>query len=212
MKRMKPALIATDMATPAQEELKVVVAVAGDDIPQQPMKPRSRQQQHRFCCPVWGWATLGLGLLTAAHWLYLLWRCKAMGQRSSARLAKRHITFYWVSQVAFWCFRQSMLPWYVPCSGGEIMSVPCLYSEQSRKYAAFYTLHIVLLCFFLFHWLIDLVLITRWTQAIEHGTVLRERWVLPVVVAGTAIFVPVYIAVNWNNCLCEGLHDSGSKP
>ena len=198
---------------PVQEDLAVAVAVvAGGDVLEQPTAPRGKQQQRQLCCPVWGWATLGLGIVTAAHWLHLWWRCKAMGQHSNARLTQRHIIFYWFSQVAFWSFRQSMLPWYVPCSGGETMSVPCLYSEQPRKYAAFYTLHIVLLCFFLFHWIIDLALVTRWAATVEHGVVLRERWVLPVVVAATSIFVPVYIAVNWNNCLCEGLQPSKPKP
>ena len=90
-----------------------------------------------------------LGLITAFHWIYLAWRWR--GQPASRR-ALGHAVAIWVIQIMFWIFRQSMLPWYVDCKGGERMSVPCLFKEQESRYTLFYAFHIILLAFQLFHW------------------------------------------------------------
>jgi hypothetical protein len=92
-----------------------------------------------------------LGLITGFHWVYMWcrWRKRLPG---AARSALGHAVFYWVVQVLFWIVRQSMLPWYIKCKGGESNSVPCLFKEQEGRYTAFYAIHILLLAFQLFHW------------------------------------------------------------
>ena len=57
--------------------------------------------------------SLGLGLITGAHWLVLWHRCTRTGQARRAWRCRVHVLFYWVAQVLFWAVRQTMLPWFV---------------------------------------------------------------------------------------------------
>ena len=111
---------------------------------------------------------------------------------------------------------------YVACRGGEVNSVPCLFREQTTAYCACYVTHIVLLCFFLFHWLADALLLPRFARAVRLGSgcdgvrdgfggscsghgpygFCSERSIIPVVVVLTAVLVPMYVVINWDNCNC----------
>ena len=73
-----------------------------------------------------------------------------------------HIVAYWFSVICFFIFRQTMQPWYIPCAGGESMSVHCLFSEQRPDYVAFYIIHLIFLAYIVIKWIVDGVLLYYW--------------------------------------------------
>lgn len=72
---------------------------------------------------------------------------------------KYHAYWYWTSFVLFWVFRQSMLPWYIDCPNNISMDVSCLFTVQTGAYQFFYVMHIILLCFLIFHWMADIIVV-----------------------------------------------------
>ena len=52
---------------------------------------------------------------------------------------------YWANTGLFLFFRQTMLPWYIPCPGGEVMSPSCLFKHQETRYTFFYVMHLIFL-------------------------------------------------------------------
>eukprot|EP01006_Ploeotia_vitrea_P061997 TRINITY_DN79881_c0_g1_i1.p1 TRINITY_DN79881_c0_g1~~TRINITY_DN79881_c0_g1_i1.p1 ORF type:complete len:201 (-),score=1.91 TRINITY_DN79881_c0_g1_i1:284-886(-) len=83
---------------------------------------------------------------------------------------------YWLCNVLFWIFRQVMQPWYINCGVTISMSQSCLFHVQPTKYAACYVIHILLLVFMLFNWVMDFICLPSWAvQALDPG---RKRWKL----------------------------------
>ena len=72
------------------------------------------------------------------------------------------ILAYIVNILIFFFFRQTMLPWYIDCSGGEVMSPSCLFKEQETRYAVFYVIHLVLLLLALGMWIYHGVKLGCW--------------------------------------------------
>ena len=152
------------------------------------------------CCVAYSLCSC-LGLITGFHWVYLWvhWGRKTR----PAMQALGHAVFYWLLQIVFWSFRQTMLPWYVDCEGGETMSVPCLFNEQTTAYMIHYVIHIVLLCLQLFHWIADFVLLCSVvrTRAIN-------KCLYPSINLITVVFCVAYCAANWDNCFCAHLRNA----
>ena len=110
-------------------------------------------------CSYWtGWALFGF--FTGAHWA-IGWRALPCERRKARRHFFLHAAFYWCCTILFWVFRMTMLPWYLPCPSGDAMNVTCLFRHQTKAYAAFYTIHIVLLVMPFVHWVIDAFILSK---------------------------------------------------
>eukprot|EP00736_Rhodelphis_marinus_P013479 Rmarinus@m.23519 len=132
-----------------------------------------------------------LGFLHGLHWIYLLY----FSAPGSGRIdCGRHLAFYWVSHGLFWAFRQPMLDWHVECEGGESMSVSCLFEEQPVKYQVFYALHIILMFFLFYHWVLDGACLWLWVRRVVSPCGLRAGWVIPLTIFLTCATCGAYVA------------------
>ena len=146
------------------------------------------------------------------QWLYLDSLYRKKGEQDSTLVW--HTYFYWISFIAFWLFRQTMLPWYISCGGGVVMDVQCLFKVQTSAYAFFYVMHIILLCFLIFHWMADLVVMYSLTLhatkrseqqqqqqqqqvQLQQNSFLQHFRIFPGVVLVTTLFCGIYVAVKW---------------
>ncbi|XP_013405787.1 uncharacterized protein LOC106170470 [Lingula anatina] len=119
-----------------------------------------------------------LGFMTGLHWLvFIPGLClnpyRSYGMFSLCAILS-HMIAYWVANVAFWVFRQTMLPWYIPCSGGEDMSPACLFNEQETRYTAFYVIHLILLLFMLIKWIVDGLLLWYWIRRSDQKAAAQD--------------------------------------
>ena len=81
------------------------------------------------------------------------------------------------------------------------MTVSCLFHEQGVVYQSFYGLHVVLLAFMIFHWMVDLVFIAMALRMV--------RWKRDVLFTAHWYIYPIVAALTLTLCLTFAL---GPKP
>ena len=103
-----------------------------------------------------GWILLGV--FTGAHWGVL--GCLAQAGDRVRPLV--HMGLTWLGWVIFIGFRWPLPDWSEDCPDNSTMSRECLFDHQSERYAAFYTIHIIILVFMFVVFFVDGAQLWRW--------------------------------------------------